>query len=61
MYRAFVFHQDSTNGKYNVRATGASTSEMSAAIRMVEKAKQEGYVIHIGNKKPVWHNINTVQ
>jgi len=57
MFHAFVFHQDPTSKKYVARRTGASTQDLSTAIRMVERAKKEGYVILLGRKRPVWNNV----
>lgn len=60
MYYAHVFHQDPTTKDYTVRRTGAPTNELQAAIRMIEKSKQEGYVVRLGNKIPVWQNVKPV-
>lgn len=57
MYYAHVFHQDPTTRNYTVRRVGAPTNEIKSAINMIEKAKAEGYVVRLGNKIPVWHNI----
>lgn len=57
MFLAFVFHQDPTTEKFVSRRHGGATDNLEAAKTMVEKTKQEGYVVRLGVKKPVWHNL----
>ena len=60
MYYAYVFYQDPTTTRYCPRRVGPATKLERTAIRMVEKSAEEGYVIKLGNKVPVWQNVKPV-
>lgn len=60
MFYGYVFHQDPTTSRYTSRRKGAPSDNLQSVIRAVEKSGNEGYVIKLGQKKPVWNNVKNI-
>lgn len=58
MFRAMVFYRDPTTYGYTTRSLkvgGYSTQEQ--AQRAIERKGLEGYIVKVGQTRPVWNNV----